>query len=126
MHGGDCGSSIWRSGGGPTHCLTRLAGTRSCFGGGGVAVADGDACPPAPAPRPAALLLDDAPEPGGAFLMTCCPLGENSAAAGGASDAALSTSGRSNARAAITTARLIAPGARPGRRSPRGSSRRLT
>src|SRR4051812_12425159 len=123
MHGGDCGSSICRSGGGPTQCLTSFSGGSSVCGFDGVALGvGGGVCrppwPPAPDPDPP-WPLDDPPDPGGAFLMTCWALGENSAAVGGAADAACSSSGSSNASTATTMPRLIAPGARPGRRNPR-------
>src|SRR5690242_12755137 len=124
MHGGDCGSSICRNGGGPTQALTSLAATASRLAGG-----DGDGLGLAPAPAPPAALALPSPVPltlaacpGGAFLMTCRALGENSAAVGGAPLAALSSSGRSTARATRATPRLTEPAVRPGRRSPREGS----
>src|SRR4051812_48289391 len=48
MHGGGCGSSICRSGGGPTHALTWVAGTWSCLIGG----RGGGALAPPPRRRP--------------------------------------------------------------------------
>src|SRR3954468_13695496 len=103
MHGGDCGSSIWRSGGGPTHFSTWLDGTYSVVAGGGGGVGGGVGCPPGPAPLPPLPWPWDAPpEPGGAFLMTFCALGENSAAVGGEAAAACSSSGSSTASIAMT------------------------
>src|SRR3954452_17664072 len=126
MQGGDCGSSICRRGGGPTQCFTSLAGTLSVFagGGGGGGVGGCPPAPPVPVPRP--WPLDAPPDPGGAFLMTCCALGANSAAVGGDAAAACSSQGSSTARIARTMPRLIAPGARPGRRNARANPARLT
>src|SRR4051812_41081887 len=78
MQGGDWGSSIWRSGGGPTQLFTWFSGTLGVGLGLGLGdadgLADGDGCPAASA----------TPCPGGACLITCCALGANSAAVGGA------------------------------------------
>src|SRR6476661_1229962 len=94
MHGGDCGSSICRSGGGPTHAFTRLPGTDGPWGGGdGDGGGGGEALPPGAAALPSPVPLTLAACPGGAFLMTCRALGENSAAVGGAPVAALSSKG---------------------------------
>src|SRR5689334_21784592 len=82
MHGGDCGSSICRSGGGPTQCLSRLSGMFFVWVGVGVGV--GFAPAPAPPSPPWPCPLVAAASPGGACLMTCDALGENSAAVGGA------------------------------------------
>src|SRR3954471_18264452 len=121
MHGGDCGSSICRSGGGPTQCLTSVSGGSIVGTGDGVRVGGGGVgwppLPPTPEPDPLAP-LDDPPDPGGAFLMTCCPLGENSAAAGGAVAAACSSSGSRMTSTPTKMTRVIAPEARPGRRKP--------
>src|SRR4029079_17210472 len=58
MHGGDCGSSIWRSGGGPTQRRTWFSGTLICGagGGGGGGVGVGGR-----APGPAALRVGGGP-----------------------------------------------------------------
>src|SRR5438309_11803860 len=77
MHGGDCGSSIWRSGGGPTQFFTKGPATCRIFGGG---AGGGFAPAPAPPPPPPPWPLLAAAAPGGACLMTCDEFGENSAA----------------------------------------------
>src|SRR4051812_23063582 len=117
MHGGDCGSSICRSGGGPTQCRTSFSGGSKGGPGEGVAVGVGGGVgrpprPPTPEPEPPSP-LDEPPDPGGAFLMTCSALGENSAAVGGAAVAACSRNGSSTASNATVMPRLIAPDARP-------------
>src|SRR5690349_17794993 len=114
MHGGDCGSSICRSGGGPTHCLSRFEGMFSVLVGVGVGV--GGVPPPGPLP-PRPVPFSAAASPGGACLMTCEALGANSAAVGGAEVAALSSNGSSTASTAIVTARFTRPDVRPGRRN---------
>src|SRR4051794_34717351 len=122
MHGGDCGSSICRKGGGPTHALTWLAGTASCGGDG---LGDGLLSPaPGPLPlppgaAPLAVPLTAAACPGGAFLMICLAFGENSAPVGGAAVAACSSSGSRTASTPTATPRLTVPAVRPGRRSAR-------
>src|SRR3954451_9915472 len=114
MQGGDCGSSIWRSGGGPTQLFTRFSGTLECDGlglglGDAFGLGGGDGCPAASA----------TPCPGGACLMTCCALGANSAAVGGAAVATCSSSGTRTASTATAMPRLVAPELRAGRRNRR-------